>query len=79
MPTRCATTYKLKVVTTWVMMALYPPAMHELKAFAILTVYLYVTLGAVIMMKTAVLHSLHKPIMCLSAPIVISSLILLHN
>jgi hypothetical protein len=32
-------------------------AMHELKEFAILTVYLYITLGAVILMKTAVLHS----------------------
>jgi hypothetical protein len=29
---------------------------RELKEFAILTVYLYVTLGAVILMKTAVLH-----------------------
>jgi hypothetical protein len=29
---------------------------HELKEFAILTAYLYVTLGAVIVMKNAVLH-----------------------
>jgi hypothetical protein len=32
-------------------------ATHELKEFAILAVYLYITLGAVIMMKTAVLHT----------------------
>jgi len=31
-------------------------AVHELKEIAILTVYLYVTLGAVILMKVAVLH-----------------------
>ena len=31
-------------------------AVHELKEIAILTAYLYVTLGAVILMKTAVLH-----------------------
>ena len=32
-------------------------AVHELKEMAILALYLYVTLGAVILMKTAVLHS----------------------
>src|SRR4029077_4951999 len=32
-------------------------AVHELKEFVILTVYLYITLGAVIVMKTAVLHT----------------------
>jgi hypothetical protein len=32
-------------------------AMHELKEFAILFVYLYVTLGALILLKTAVLHA----------------------
>ena len=32
-------------------------AMYEVKEFAILAVYLYITLGAVILMKTAVLHS----------------------
>ena len=32
-------------------------AVHEFSEFAILTVYLYVTLGAVIAMKTAVLHT----------------------
>ena len=31
--------------------------MHELKELAIISAYLYVTLGAVIMMKTAVLHT----------------------
>jgi hypothetical protein len=36
---------------------LHQRAIHELKEFAILTVYLYITLGAVIMMKTAVLHA----------------------
>ena len=32
-------------------------AIHELTEFAILAVYLYITIGAVIMMKTAVLHT----------------------
>jgi hypothetical protein len=32
-------------------------AMHEVKELAIISTYLYVTLGAVIMMKTAVLHT----------------------
>src|SRR4051794_32858180 len=32
-------------------------AMHELKEFAALALYLYICLGAVIMMKTAVLHT----------------------
>jgi hypothetical protein len=32
-------------------------AVEEFKEFAIVTVYLYITLGAVILMKTAVLHS----------------------
>jgi len=32
-------------------------AIRELKEFAIVGIYLYITLGAVIMMKTAVLHS----------------------
>ena len=32
-------------------------AVHEFKELAILTAYLYVTLGAVILMKTAVLHT----------------------
>ena len=32
-------------------------AMHELKELAIISAYLYVTLGAVILMKTAVLHT----------------------
>jgi hypothetical protein len=32
-------------------------AMHELKEFVVLTLYLYVCLGSVILMKTAVLHS----------------------
>jgi hypothetical protein len=36
---------------------LHQRAIHELKEFAILTVYLYITLGAVILMKTAVLHT----------------------
>ena len=36
---------------------LHHRAMHELKEFVILTVYLYITLGAVILMKTAVLHT----------------------
>jgi hypothetical protein len=36
---------------------LHQRAIHELKEFAILAVYLYITLGAVILMKTAVLHT----------------------
>jgi hypothetical protein len=36
---------------------LHQRAVHELKEFVILTVYLYVTLGAVVLMKTAVLHT----------------------
>ena len=36
---------------------LYQRAMRELKEFAILAVYLYITLGSVILMKTAVLHT----------------------
>jgi hypothetical protein len=32
-------------------------AMHEVKEFVVIAVYLYITLGAVILMKTAVLHS----------------------
>jgi hypothetical protein len=36
---------------------LHQRAMHELKEFAILAIYLYITLGAVILMKTAVLHT----------------------
>jgi hypothetical protein len=35
----------------------YRHAIHELKEFVILAVYLYITIGAVIMMKTAVLHT----------------------
>jgi hypothetical protein len=36
---------------------LHQRVIHELREFAILAVYLYITLGAVILMKTAVLHS----------------------
>jgi hypothetical protein len=36
---------------------LHQRALQELKEFAILTVYLYVTLGAVVIMKTSVLHT----------------------
>ena len=36
---------------------LHERAMHELKEFAIIGVYLYITLGSVILMKTAVLHT----------------------
>jgi hypothetical protein len=42
---------------TTVKASLQQRAMHEVKEFAILAVYLYITLGAVILMKTAVLHS----------------------
>ena len=36
---------------------LHQRAMHELKEFAILALYLYISLGAVILIKTAVLHT----------------------
>ena len=36
---------------------LHQRAMHELKEVVFITLYLYVTLGAVILMKTAVLHT----------------------
>jgi hypothetical protein len=36
---------------------LHQRLMHELKEFVILAVYLYITLGAVILMKTAALHA----------------------
>ena len=36
---------------------LHQRAIHELKEFVILALYLYITLGAVIAMKTAVLHT----------------------
>ena len=32
-------------------------AMHELKEFAVIAIYLYITLGAVVMLKAAVLHA----------------------
>ena len=37
--------------------ALRQRAMHELKELLLISLYLYVTLGAVIMIKTAVLHA----------------------
>jgi hypothetical protein len=36
---------------------LHDRVMHELKELAIISAYLYITLGAVIMMKTAVLRT----------------------
>jgi hypothetical protein len=42
---------------TTVKQTLQQRTMHEVKEFAILAVYLYITLGAVILMKTAVRHS----------------------
>ncbi len=36
---------------------LHQRAKHELKEFAVLFLYLYITIGAVILMKTAVLHT----------------------
>jgi hypothetical protein len=42
---------------TTVKATLQQRATHEFKEFAILAVYLYITLGAVILMKTAVLHT----------------------
>jgi hypothetical protein len=36
---------------------LHQRAIHELKEFAILFVYLYITIGAVVLLKTAVLHT----------------------
>jgi hypothetical protein len=42
---------------TTVKATLQQRATHEFKEFAILAVYLYITIGAVILMKTAVLHT----------------------
>jgi hypothetical protein len=42
---------------THVKATLHQRAMRELKEFAILAVYLYITLGSVVLMKTAVLHT----------------------
>jgi hypothetical protein len=39
---------------------LHQRALHELKELAILAVYLYITLGAVIVMKSAALQSSWK-------------------
>jgi hypothetical protein len=36
---------------------LHQRAMHELKELVFISLYLYVTLGAVILMKAAVLHT----------------------
>ena len=43
--------------TTNTRVTLHQRAMHELKEFVVLAVYLYITLGAVILMKTAVLNT----------------------
>jgi hypothetical protein len=42
---------------THVKATLHQRAMRELKEFAILAVYLYITFGSVVLMKTAVLHT----------------------
>jgi hypothetical protein len=44
-------------VETGTRLTLRQRTMHELKEFAFLTLYLYATLGAVILMKAAVLHA----------------------
>jgi hypothetical protein len=36
---------------------LHQRAMHELKELVFISLYLYITIGAVILMKTAVLHT----------------------
>jgi hypothetical protein len=43
--------------TTTAKATLRERTMHELREFAVLTLYLYICLGSVILMKTAVLHS----------------------
>jgi hypothetical protein len=43
--------------TTNAKATLHQRTIHELKEFVILAVYLYITLGAVVLMKTAVLHT----------------------
>ena len=43
--------------TTNAKATLHQRAIHELKEFVILAVYLYITIGAVVLMKTAVLHT----------------------
>jgi Protein of unknown function (DUF1214) len=45
------------ILATETKATLHQRALQELKEFAILTVYLYVTLGAVVIMKTSVLHT----------------------
>lgn len=44
-------------VETTTKLTLRQRTVHELKEFAILTLYLYITIGAVILMKGAVLHA----------------------
>ena len=59
-PTQCrGTTRKETTVATDITTkaTLGQRAVHEFKEMAILAAYLYVTLGAVILMKTAVLHT----------------------
>jgi hypothetical protein len=45
------------ILATETKATLHQRAMQELKEFAILAGYLYVTLGAVVLMKTAILHT----------------------
>jgi hypothetical protein len=44
-------------ITTDAKPTLQQRAIHELKEFVILVIYLYITLGAVVLMKSAVLHA----------------------
>jgi hypothetical protein len=57
--TKSGTTWQETIVATKTnsKATLHQRAIQELKEFTILAVYLYITLGAVVLMKTAVLHT----------------------
>jgi len=45
------------IIETNAKATLHQRAMHELKELVFISLYLYITLGAVILMKSAVLHT----------------------
>jgi hypothetical protein len=54
---RCVRQEAFAATETSANATLHPRAMHEVKALVSISVYLYVTLGSVILMKVAVLHT----------------------
>jgi len=54
---RCDRKEALVATETRANATLHQRAMHELKELVFISVYLYITLGSVILMKTAVLHT----------------------